>query len=811
MRELLTLLIVLVLPILTVIPVASQGVEISFSTEYSPSTCPPYLDYQINTAYDPCRFPNFFSYNQPGLIQPANRLQVEAPDLNAAFIMQMPRYDYDAPKNRHAPGDLISFIAHVANRGNQPTGSFIYMWYIDGSLVLAGTNASLDPSEMSELTLNWTWQTGSHNIRIELDPDDSISEVSEQNNILEDQTNALAVGLWVEQSVYDWFNENQVTLSLGSVSWDDWAQRQLRVWNQMLADAITPLTMQGVNERVRLDKVTVVPDGSLPSCATNFPAIGDKTIDLQWGFPSELVGIPSGHTCGGLNYYFNHPESQNIEYSLMHELSHARYLIDLYGLNVCVNETRLSGDVSSVESTLNVDRDIQNDENFPLPAYLSVDGELIICQSKIGSAFVNCSRGEEETMPRAHFTGDLVNNALVRIKNDQGNLVQGSSEMPLMGFDDHLYYNRYPDDLMSGGLRYEQHSAYALNRIAGQRPICGNYNSPCNIGEYLNDIPKNNIIEVRNLSGEPIAWARIEVYQASPFPIWYGKYFDNSPDIVRFTNTDGRADLGSFPFGSGESINHGFGYSNALVLIKITSGGESSYQFFEVTETNEAYWSGHQNSAIYVKTVDLPEGSKPFQLFLPTILVNFSPPQPSLELHFEGSFTGADGENGTASGVTFTSGHSGQGVLFDDNDTLGYAAYENIHREHGSIEFWLRPLWNGNDGESYVFFEIGDAWFNRMRIMKDGANNFRFMVWSEDTEYDVAYNVSGWNANEWHQVRVTWKENEIALYLDGTLRDIETGVALAAYFDSTLHLGSTSEGDTQAHAIMDEFMIYTQP
>jgi len=676
---------------------------------------------------------------------------------------------------------------------------------------LDGTTSGLDPSETTELTLDWTWQSGSHTVRIELDPDDSISEVSEENNIIEDQANALAIGFWVEQSVYDWFNENQVTRGLGSVSWDDWAQRQVRVWNQMFADAVTPLTPQGVTERVRLDKVTVVPDGSLPSCATNFPAVGDKTVDLQWGFPSELVGIPSGHTCGELNYYFNHPQSQDIEYSLMHELSHARYLVDLYGLNVYVNATHLSGDVSSTATTLNVDRNIESDGNFPLPAYLAVEGELIICESKAGSAFVNCSRGGEGTTPRPHSAGALVNLAVVRLQDGQGNLVQGSSELPLVGYDDHLYYNRYPDDLMSGGLSYEQHSAYALNRIAGQRPICGNYNAPCNIGEYLDDIPENNTIEVRNLSGEPIAQAQVEVHQASPFPIWYGKYFDDSPDIVRSTDTEGQVNLGSFPFSSGDSIAHSYGYSNALILLKITSGGESIYRFFEVTEPNEAYWSGHQDSAIYVIAADLPGGGVPFQVFLPTVLNPFSPPQPLLELHFEGSFTGADGEYGTASGVTFAPGYNGQGALFDENDTLVYTAYENINREQGSIEFWLKPLWNGNDGESYVFFEVGDAWFDRMRIMKDGANNFRFMVWSPDTEYDVAYNVSAWNANEWHQIRVTWKENEIALYLDGTLRDIETGIALPAHLDSTVHLGSTSGGYTQAHAIVDEFTIYSQP
>ncbi|NKQ35745.1 MAG: LamG domain-containing protein [Chloroflexi bacterium] len=190
---------------------------------------------------------------------------------------------------------------------------------------------------------------------------------------------------------------------------------------------------------------------------------------------------------------------------------------------------------------------------------------------------------------------------------------------------------------------------------------------------------------------------------------------------------------------------------------------------------------------------------------------NYSPPQRLLELPFDGSFTGTDGEAGTASGVTFTAGYDGLGALFDENDTLFYAAGDNINREQGSIEFWLKPHWDGNDGQNYVFFEIGTTWFNRMRITKDGANNFRFMVWSADTEYDAAYNVSGWQADEWHHVRVTWEEDEIALYLDGILRNVETGITLPASLDSVLYLGSSSGGSVQAQAVMDEFAIYTKP
>lgn len=121
---------------------------------------------------------------------------------------------------------------------------------------------------------------------------------------------------------------------------------------------------------------------------------------------------------------------------------------------------------------------------------------------------------------------------------------------------------------------------------------------------------------------------------------------------------------------------------------------------------------------------------------------NFPPAPPLLRLAFEDSFTGADGEPGVADGPTFVPGHSGLGALFDDSDTVTYGTDGNISWEQGAIEFWLMPLWRGSDGASYVFFEVGDTWFNRMRIMKDGANNFRFMIWSPDREYGVAYNVA---------------------------------------------------------------------
>jgi hypothetical protein len=558
---------------------------------------------------------------QPGIPEVHTRLKSLAayPDLNVAYIERTPRYDYDAPKNQPAPGDTVTFHGYIANRGGLAVEAFVYNWSIDGTPVHSSTYSGLAPGQQVTLTLNWKWQPGAHTVKLELDPSNLISEVSELNNTVEDSTNALAVGFWVERSVYDWFNVHQVDLGIGSVSWDDWAQRQLRIWNQMFAEAQYPLTPQGVIDRVRLDRVNIIPDGEWEDCA-NAPRVEDKTVDLVWGFTAESVGVAVGRRCPSFNFYIDHPEFQNYEPSLLHELSHARYLIDLYGLNQYVNERTLAAQVSSQSAMLEVDRDVENDANFPLPAYLAVEGELVICASKSGNQFLNCARGVEGTMPRSHSAGASIHTAAVRLQDGHGNLIQGSPALPTLGdYNDHIYYNRNAEDMMGGGdwKGYKQYSAFALNRIAGRRPVCGNYNAPCNIGEYLNDLPSQNLVELRGDGGQPLPWVRVEVYQGKAFPIWYGRVFMNTPDAVFTTNAQGQSDLGAFPFGP--TIEHTYGHSNALLLLKFSSNGEAVYRFFEVTQANEAFWSGQRQQAVYRIDTSLSPGKPSALMYVPLL------------------------------------------------------------------------------------------------------------------------------------------------------------------------------------------------
>ncbi len=143
----------------------------------------------------------------------------------------------------------------------------------------------------------------------------------ENNNALTDFIEAPGMGFYVEQSMYDMFNErlNQV----GSYSFEDWVQWQVRVWNESFLEMsrFADLAEDGCLERVRVQKIEVWPDGTLcgggnhvPNCQTNF------LIDGEWGFLSSLQ--------------YAEKWSLLIERGLLHECTHQIGMIDLYTMNM---------------------------------------------------------------------------------------------------------------------------------------------------------------------------------------------------------------------------------------------------------------------------------------------------------------------------------------------------------------------------------------------------------------------------------------------------------------------------------------------
>jgi hypothetical protein len=185
------------------------------------------------------------------------------------------------------------------------------------------------------------WDGQRHLLRFTVDPADSVGETSEKNNSRTVATDALLLGLWVERPLADRMHRVQASYADGANSFEDWAQRQVAVWNGLLAGAVHPLTPRGCSDRVALDRVEIVEEGELPladGLPTNDPDARDRTLDLQRGLPASLLDTDrwSGRAS-------RTEDPMWIDRRTIRELSRARYLADLSRLSVHRDEVLLDG------------------------------------------------------------------------------------------------------------------------------------------------------------------------------------------------------------------------------------------------------------------------------------------------------------------------------------------------------------------------------------------------------------------------------------------------------------------------------------
>ncbi|MGQ9791578.1 MAG: PA14 domain-containing protein [Armatimonadota bacterium] len=257
------------------------------------------------------------------------------PDVDVLYIERTPRltfdpYDLSYSSGLPVPGQQVTYFAHVKNWGPDAV-TFPYEWWFDGGLSASGV-VTIPPYQEVLVPFDWFWENTDHVLEFRADPANTLDEISKLNNRVSIRTNALLIGLWVERSLYNYFHNNQYLLNDGANSFEDWGQRMVRRWNEWMAKAITPFSPNGTLDRVALDKVVVVPDGALPLAGglpTNNPDARDRTVDMQWGYPYHPEDIqPDGF------YGFRWNGAFFIDFGSIHEMNHARYHVDLYGLDV---------------------------------------------------------------------------------------------------------------------------------------------------------------------------------------------------------------------------------------------------------------------------------------------------------------------------------------------------------------------------------------------------------------------------------------------------------------------------------------------
>ncbi len=802
------------------------------------------------------------------------------------------------------PGEVVTFTAHIRNKGGAVSPAFSYRWLMDGVEVAAGTLPALAPGAEITATYAWPWGhtmeedrlVGKHSIRFEADPNGVVAEFFKSNNALEDATHAKSflVAITPEMlAAYD------VPVRAG-VPWsaEDWIQKQIRAMNNDFKTSTYAVVPSGIGERVRVDRIVVtsaVPvysgeeDGGwfidrdyrrtspdydpvmdvdwglirelsrqigmidLSVMEIQAPVVGVRTRDggvTNFGFAWANPGLMGGgdispHRVGHLySSYTAAALDRQKGYRAGYQGTYQYDIPQQVRLKLLDDAGNPASDVRVVFYRRSADGTVDDTPEFTVTT--GADGVCLLpnlpvtgTTTRLGQVLhpnpfgpvdltgagniglMKFARGEHEEfhwfditgLNLAYWEGDVVSHTVVfttHVPVPSAPAAPAGLRADMSGSEARLKWRGVPE-----AVSYRVYRAAAP--VSEAERVADGISSPVWSGQ----VDGNSVFVVTAVdgAGRESGFSNMAFAPQLLAPYDVGVHGDGSRAVLdarsgyallrmsgdgRFLRNIGSADLhlerSRFLAVDGWDrliVSHpGDDLSNRHSVRVLSRDGDFLFEFGERGSA-----PGEFDTPAGVATWGrLPSWGGPYTSDDRTLLL----------LHFDGSYQGADGETGTPSGTGFVPGKFGQGVLVDGSDTLSYPSEGNLQAAQGSVEFWVRPEWNGNDSVDHTFFEIGKAWYNRIRIAKDRLDELRFIVWSDDAEYDVSYSLASWKAGEWHHVAASWGNGRMTLYVDGN-KVAERTMSPPARLGDTLFVGSNAWGVAQADAVIDEFRISSVP
>jgi hypothetical protein len=252
------------------------------------------------------------------------------------------------------PGELVTWQAHIFNKGDEPAADVAWRWLINGAIEETGLIPTLAAGEHRVIELERPWpasevQTidpppgvqefdppqleralGGNIVRLEVDPAGAIEEITELNNAVDRPMGAVAFWFFMEESTYERFSN---TLNfLETYSPEDWLRMQLIGLERRLR-------VSGATQELAVDGVVVVPDGELDPGGTHAPRSDpqQRQADGVWGFiwPQDYI-----------DRY-----AKVVESALAHELGHQIGLIDVYQYDIATENCLITRDAVRVAGT----------------------------------------------------------------------------------------------------------------------------------------------------------------------------------------------------------------------------------------------------------------------------------------------------------------------------------------------------------------------------------------------------------------------------------------------------------------------------
>ncbi len=158
-----------------------------------------------------------------------------------------------------------------------------------------------------------------------------------------------------------------------------------------------------------------------------------------------------------------------------------------------------------------------------------------------------------------------------------------------------------------------------------------------------------------------------------------------------------------------------------------------------------------------------------------------------------------------------------KGVLITQSDNLQYSrgsqatpdgtnvAYENFDPNQGSLEFWVKPNWNGDDGVEHEIL-IGYVDSGNYIYLYKYTNNILYFQYrgSSGTAISTQVSATGWAAGTWYHVVAVWDKNNTVngsnysyLYVNGSGAGSVTAVTAMTSVPSLFFIGQSNNNTLQ--------------
>lgn len=291
----------------------------------------------------PPQLPPFYwlSTMPPGRSAPANPPLL--PDLAVQWVERTPRYprycvDYSrglpelcagAEDDKHfpEPGEVVTFTAHIANVGGSASPPAAALWRVGQDAGLPQDLPALGPGVTTTLAITLPWPSAPLTITLDLDPPGALPEITRANNTRSDRSAALSLEVLAHPLVDAAF-ARRANLA-GSWSFADWMQAQVAALNANLAASAYPSVPHGATDRVRIDRIVVTEDVGGDTVAS------ELDFDGRWTFRVEPDDPDTTEDEAALSAEaYAAAFAGQIDWGLVHELTHQLGAIDLYQMNV---------------------------------------------------------------------------------------------------------------------------------------------------------------------------------------------------------------------------------------------------------------------------------------------------------------------------------------------------------------------------------------------------------------------------------------------------------------------------------------------